>query len=200
MTLRDHEALMALFRAAAREGMRLGLDSMDWARAAQLAWHDVVDEEAYLDNLADRLRVDRNMLDAIADGGVPVDAIAIRHPVGGIMVVNTLNEYDAVVNEVEEAGGPEAWDRQRLPPPGPRRRFQRPQRPYVLYRLWTDDDRLLYVGITSNLEARLKAHRKTWGAVVHHHTAEPHPDAQSALAAEADAIRDELPRFNIAGV
>jgi len=68
-----------------------------------------------------------------------------------------------------------------------------------VYRLYDRAGRLLYVGITANVRTRLKAHeKKPWWPQVHRHTIHEHPTRAYALAAEALAILEEAPRYNIA--
>ena len=72
--------------------------------------------------------------------------------------------------------------------------------PTALYRLYDAKDRLLYVGITSDLMGRLTAHAdKPWWPDVARKTAEWHPTRASAAEAEMKAIRSEDPVHNIAG-
>lgn len=75
-----------------------------------------------------------------------------------------------------------------------------PKQGCYLYRLWAADDRLLYVGVSTNLRARLRAHVRRWGDLIDHCSWDEHEDERSMLAAEAQAIRDELPALNKAGV
>ena len=69
--------------------------------------------------------------------------------------------------------------------------------PNWLYRLYDDGGRLLYIGITRNLEARLRSHRRRLGDLLAHHTVEQYPDRATALQAEARAIEEEYPAFNV---
>lgn len=71
---------------------------------------------------------------------------------------------------------------------------------FYLYRLWTEHDRLLYVGVSITLAKRLACHRRTWPDLWVRATWEEHPDARSMLAAEQVAIRTENPALNQAGV
>lgn len=70
----------------------------------------------------------------------------------------------------------------------------------VVYRLFDADDRLIYIGATSNLAQRLDAHRTQvwWWALVARVTVEPHDDMPSAFDAEWAAIAGESPAFNLA--
>ena len=71
--------------------------------------------------------------------------------------------------------------------------------PTALYRFYAAGGRLLYIGITDDLRARLAAHeaRKSWWPEVRRTTVEWHTTRQEALAAEAAAIRAECPVHNI---
>lgn len=69
--------------------------------------------------------------------------------------------------------------------------------PHWLYRLFDENDRLLYVGITRNLEARLSAHERRFGDLFDHYTAEEYLDRKSVLNAETQAIHSEFPAFNV---
>ncbi|GAA0897782.1 GIY-YIG nuclease family protein [Pseudonocardia zijingensis] len=75
-----------------------------------------------------------------------------------------------------------------------------PALPTFLYRLRDSTGRLLYVGITDNVRARMTAHARTqpWWSDVADVAVETHPSRQAALRAEAEAIRDEAPLWNIA--
>ncbi|MFI7073604.1 GIY-YIG nuclease family protein [Micromonospora sediminicola] len=70
--------------------------------------------------------------------------------------------------------------------------------PHALYRFFDRTDALLYVGITMNLPARLKQHRKDkhWWLQVTNIVIEPFETREAALAAEKKAIRDESPVYN----
>lgn len=68
----------------------------------------------------------------------------------------------------------------------------------VLYRLSDDGGRLLYVGITNNLNRRFKAHQATqpwWDEVAHCRT-EFFLSREELVHAEWQAIRDEAPLYN----
>ncbi|MFE9738848.1 DUF6907 domain-containing protein [Streptomyces sp. NPDC006477] len=71
----------------------------------------------------------------------------------------------------------------------------------ALYRLYDADDRLLYIGITKNLEQRWTGHRysptssKWWPDVVRK-AIEWHPTHEAADAAETAAIEAEDPLYN----
>lgn len=82
---------------------------------------------------------------------------------------------------------------------GPRR-VGLPRKGFHLYRLWAQDDRLLYVGVSTRLNARIKSHSRSLGDLIARVTWEEHPSADAMLAAEREAIRDECPALNKAGI
>lgn len=71
----------------------------------------------------------------------------------------------------------------------------------TLYRLFGQQDELLYVGIASNPGRRFEQHAKDkpWWSDVERVTLEHRKDRKEALAAESAAIAAEQPRYNIAG-
>jgi hypothetical protein len=73
------------------------------------------------------------------------------------------------------------------------------QRPHALYRFFSAEERLLYVGITCNPSPRFKKHalEKDWWADVARIAIEHFPDRTSALNAERKAIQAEKPSHNI---
>lgn len=75
-----------------------------------------------------------------------------------------------------------------------------PKSGFHLYRLWSSDGRLLYVGVSTVLRNRLRSHAKRLGELVDRATWEEHPDAASMLRAETEAIGAEAPALNIAKV
>lgn len=81
-------------------------------------------------------------------------------------------------------------------PPPP----EAPSQGFHLYRLWAEDGRLLYVGVSTCLRDRLRSHRRRWGDLIAGVTWEAHSDARSMLEAEREAIVNEDPAFNKAGV
>lgn len=108
--------------------------------------------------------------------------------------------FDASASRYTPAEEPELLEPERPARSGrstaPRRREE-----CHLYRLWGPDGRLVYIGVTRCLKARLKAHRKRWDEKVWGWaTWAEYPDAASMLAAERRAIADEAPPLNIAGV
>jgi predicted GIY-YIG superfamily endonuclease len=73
-----------------------------------------------------------------------------------------------------------------------------PTKPHALYRFYDRTDVLLYVGISLDLPARLRKHRreKTWWLEIANITIEPHDSRSDALAAETLAIETEKPLYN----
>ena len=86
------------------------------------------------------------------------------------------------------------------PPPPPALWDGAPSAGFYLYRLWGAEGRLLYVGVSTRLRDRLKAHRRRWGDLIVSVTWEEHVDERSMLTAELEAIRNEDPALNRAGV
>jgi prophage antirepressor-like protein/predicted GIY-YIG superfamily endonuclease len=80
-------------------------------------------------------------------------------------------------------------------------RPKREHEPHTLYRFFDRNGRLLYVGITHNPAARLKAHSATqaWWKRVAEVRMESYPSRDAVLEAESQAIRGENPRFNKLG-
>jgi predicted GIY-YIG superfamily endonuclease len=74
-------------------------------------------------------------------------------------------------------------------------------RPTALYRLKDAAGRLLYVGITTDPEARFKRHEGTapWWPLVAERTVDWHATRPIAEKAEATAIKGEAPLYNRAG-
>ncbi|MET4670788.1 GntR family transcriptional regulator [Streptomyces sp. PvR018] len=68
----------------------------------------------------------------------------------------------------------------------------------ALYRLYGTDERLLYIGISNNPEARWERHKmfRAWWPDVARSRVEWLPSRDAAFAAEEIAIRAEAPRFN----
>lgn len=67
-----------------------------------------------------------------------------------------------------------------------------------LYRFYDDNKQLLYVGISSNFQARYAQHSKTspWHHLATYSTITHFVDRESVLAAEKEAIKLEKPLFN----
>jgi predicted GIY-YIG superfamily endonuclease len=72
------------------------------------------------------------------------------------------------------------------------------KRTYV-YRIFDKSGRLIYVGCSNTPEARLATHRAAawWAPQICRIKLKVFPDRQSAIEAEAKAIREENPRWNI---
>jgi|GEM_PF-4158190 len=68
-----------------------------------------------------------------------------------------------------------------------------------LYRFFGSDDELLYIGISLHAAQRASRHakEKTWWGEVDRMVIERFPDRASAMAAEADAIKIECPKYNV---
>lgn len=73
-----------------------------------------------------------------------------------------------------------------------------PRRPHVLYRMYGSDDRLLYIGITADVDQRFTQHGtvQPWWREVAVIRVEHFDDRASVEAAEREAIRSELPAYN----
>lgn len=68
---------------------------------------------------------------------------------------------------------------------------------YNVYRIYADADQLLYVGVASTLEDRLKDHRsKWWGRYIERVEVEDYETREAALTAERIAILAEHPMYN----
>jgi hypothetical protein len=68
----------------------------------------------------------------------------------------------------------------------------------TLYRCWSDDDVLLYVGISGRMTGRIYEHQidKPWWSEVETITLEHFRTRQEAADAEHESIRTETPRYN----
>lgn len=120
---------------------------------------------------------------------------------GQAVVVDMMRDGKAPLDVIAEFPW-EAIARQRLDgpctcPPA-RKRF--PSNGFYLYRLWGEDDRLLYVGVSRNLDGRVQQHTKRWGSLIKSVTWQEYNDASAMFHAEKIAIRDEMPPLNIQGV
>lgn len=73
--------------------------------------------------------------------------------------------------------------------------------PHTVYRIYDRESRLLYVGMALYVHIRLATHRNSqpWFDMVARVETEQHPDRDAAAVAEASAIRDESPIFNVLG-
>jgi excisionase family DNA binding protein len=71
-----------------------------------------------------------------------------------------------------------------------------------VYRAYSQEGALLYVGMSDNVERRLEAHRSSkseWVGRLAKVTVQPHPDRAAAAVAELEAIRSERPLYNVSG-
>ena len=68
-----------------------------------------------------------------------------------------------------------------------------------LYRLHGEGNRLLYVGTTNNLPARVRTHQSTFAGLIQRVTFVRYEDRRAALDAELTAIANEMPAFNVVG-
>jgi predicted GIY-YIG superfamily endonuclease len=68
----------------------------------------------------------------------------------------------------------------------------------VLYRIYDARERLIYIGATSDLPARLRFHERMtwWHTLAARVESEELPDRRAAFIAEALAIQEEQPAFN----
>lgn len=73
--------------------------------------------------------------------------------------------------------------------------------PTAVYRFYDDAGELLYVGITCRPRFRFREHRKLseWWSQQRSVTLAWRPDRNTAAADELTAIREEKPRYNVAG-
>ena len=69
----------------------------------------------------------------------------------------------------------------------------------ALYRIWGNDDQLLYVGISKSALGRLGQHltEKSWAADIANVTIETFATRELAAAAEVEAIKAEKPLHNV---
>ena len=79
------------------------------------------------------------------------------------------------------------------------RRFRRLRQPSQLYRLFSDEGELLYVGISVNAKRRIYQHKCTadWAHLICKHTIEDFAIREDAISAEEAAIKAEKPAYNI---
>lgn len=78
-------------------------------------------------------------------------------------------------------------------------------RTHYVYRCYDAADRLLYIGCTQDVEARIAVHRSSWNNPASaglsmrmtRYDATEYPDKETARAAERQAIHDEAPLFNL---
>lgn len=72
---------------------------------------------------------------------------------------------------------------------------------YHVYRLYDREGTLLYIGASSQYEARVTEHRKReWGDQIYHVGCEAFESREAALTAEFQAIVAEQPLHNIFGI
>lgn len=71
--------------------------------------------------------------------------------------------------------------------------------PGVVYRVWSDEDELLYVGVSMSPTSRIAQHAnfQPWWTDVARVTLEHFPTREAAAAAERQAIASENPEHNI---
>lgn len=74
-------------------------------------------------------------------------------------------------------------------------------RKHYVYRGFDGADRLLYVGSTNDVTTRIKTHKASsaWAVYMARHTVEEFDSKEDADQAEARAIAEEHPRWNITG-
>jgi hypothetical protein len=74
-------------------------------------------------------------------------------------------------------------------------------RPAYVYRMYSADDVLLYVGMAYEVSVRENVHRYTtpWGDQIDRVEVTEYPTRSEAAAAESEAIRTERPRWNSKG-
>lgn len=75
------------------------------------------------------------------------------------------------------------------------------RQPHAVYRMYSGDGVLLYVGCTSDLDRRLTQHilRRDWIQEVARIQLEWHPNRDTARQVESAAIRTEDPWYNVRG-
>ena len=151
-----------------------------------------------LTRLATNLGTDVAMLMAVAGGSIYGAEIIGEHPHGGSMGLRTLAHWESLIDVDGFCDSRSCCrcDEARRAAVSPRP----PRSGLYLYRLWTEDGRLLYVGVSSRLRARLASHRRRWPDLWTDATWEEHPDEISMLTAEATAIADEDPAMNVRGI
>ena len=85
---------------------------------------------------------------------------------------------------------PTEWKRQR--------RFERDAKPHYVYELFDRSGQALYVGVTSDLPARIRSHSsKPWWPHVHDMQVRRHEDRVAGIKAELDRIHDLQPLYNV---
>lgn len=80
--------------------------------------------------------------------------------------------------------------------------YELTQHNHTLYRFFSSEGELLYVGMTHNIMARWVEHKreKDWYTEIAYGTTEHFPDRAQLKAAELQAIRSESPKHNKTGV
>lgn len=106
---------------------------------------------------------------------------------------------DAFVWIFEMHGRASAWSCS-CPPPRPPKPPPTPNGGFHLYRLWGQDDRLLYVGVSTRLRSRLASHKRRLGDLIVRISWEEHENERAMLDAETAAIRNEDPALNKAKI
>lgn len=156
--------------------------------------------------LADALNTDVQVIGALLDGEVEGD-IMIAWPTGAMSILSSaevLEELRTCRKAIERVGVEvvrHEENRRRVEAHNARMSQRGPQTPkpkmrFHLYRLWGIDGRLLYIGITRNLDGRIKGHNRRWGDVIGSVTSEEFSSHRAVLEAEEIAIREENPPFN----
>jgi predicted GIY-YIG superfamily endonuclease len=75
------------------------------------------------------------------------------------------------------------------------------EQPHAVYRIYDAQDRLLYVGVSADFDARFRNHksRAAWAPDYQRHELTWYPDRWQAESAEVAAIMSENPQYNVAG-
>lgn len=87
-----------------------------------------------------------------------------------------------------------------LPPPKLFTFVNLPSREWGVYRIYSRDDTLVYVGMTGQPRKRLRSHMRRFGDRFATYSWTPAASAAHAASLESTAIRHEAPTDNIAGV
>lgn len=100
--------------------------------------------------------------------------------------------YADVVEKAIEAGGNNPW------PTDARKRLSTAQQTHYVYRMYDDQEDLLYIGVTCNPARRFNDHRdsKNWFNDIATVQLETYPNQKAAYDAEAYAIKHERPLHN----
>ena len=107
------------------------------------------------------------------------------------LVFTTTDEGHRLPNGTYPRFNKAIWDQENALKPVPSRTW--------LYRMYGNNDELLYIGISKSAFARFEQHSHTqpWINQVTRWEREPHPTREAALAAERAAIIREHPKHNI---